>query len=69
MQRSDFELNVTEEPPTKDQLRSILEYIGARRAKDVIEGAKDEADAMARLVEDSSRFQRPIVRAPYFIRS
>ncbi|MCJ1404431.1 hypothetical protein MMC11_007656 [Xylographa trunciseda] len=61
IQRSEFELNVTEEPPTSDQLRTILEYVGARRAKDVVDGAKDESDAMRLLKEDSKRFKRPVV--------
>ncbi|MCJ1408313.1 hypothetical protein MMC19_002388 [Ptychographa xylographoides] len=61
IQRSEFELNVTEKPPTSDQLRTILEYVGAKRAKDVVEGAKDENDAMRKLQEDSSRFKRPVI--------
>ena len=61
IQRSEFELNVTEEPPTSDQLRSILEYVGARRAKDIVDGARDENDAMRLLKEDNKRFRRPVV--------
>ncbi|MCJ1476150.1 hypothetical protein MMC13_004815 [Lambiella insularis] len=61
IQRSEFELNVTEDPPTGDQLRTILEYVGARRAKDVVEGARNESDAMRMLKEDSKRFRRPVV--------
>ncbi|MCJ1434422.1 hypothetical protein MMC27_003790 [Xylographa pallens] len=61
IQRSEFELNVTEEPPTSDQLRTILEYVGARRAKDIIDGARDEGDAMRLLKEDSKRFRRPVI--------
>ena len=61
IQRSEFELNVTEEPPTSDQLRTILEYVGARRVKDVVDGAKDESDAMRLLKEDSKKFRRPVV--------
>ncbi|MCJ1393675.1 hypothetical protein MMC18_006551, partial [Xylographa bjoerkii] len=61
VQRSEFELNVTEEPPTSDQLRTILEYVGARKVKDVIDGAKNESDAMRLLKEDSKRFRRPVI--------
>lgn len=61
IQRSAFELNVTEDPPTSDQLRTILEYVGARRAKDVVTGAKDENDAMKMLQEDGKKFKRPVV--------
>ncbi|MCJ1335711.1 hypothetical protein MMC09_000984 [Bachmanniomyces sp. S44760] len=60
-QRSEFELNVTEDPPTSDQLRSILEYIGAKKAKDIVEGARDFGDAQKKLEEDGSRFKRPVV--------
>lgn len=61
IQRSEFELNVTEEPPTTDQLRSILEYVGGSRAKDVVEGARNEADAIKTLAQDPSKFRAPIV--------
>lgn len=60
-ERTEFELNITEDPPTSDQLRSIFEYIGAKRAADLVKGAKDEADAMKRLREDGENFRRPVV--------
>ena len=63
-QRSEFELNVTEAPPTSDQLRSILEYIGIRKVGDVVKGATDESDAMKRLKENADNFQRPVVWVP-----
>ena len=62
MQRTDFELNVTEVPPTRDQLKTILDYIGAWRVKEVVEGARDENDAVTRLNQDPSTFKAPIVR-------
>ncbi|KUJ23240.1 DUF1687-domain-containing protein [Mollisia scopiformis] len=58
--RPQFELDVTEEPPTQDQLKSILEYVGARNAGTIIKGARDEADAMKKLKESSENFQRPV---------
>ena len=61
MQRAEFELNVTEDPPTKDQLRTILEYVGAKKASQLVEGARDEADAMKKLGEDGAKFKRPVV--------
>ena len=57
----EFELNVTEDPPTPDQLRSILEYVGAKRAGDIVRGARNESDAIRKLKEDSGTFQRPLV--------
>lgn len=62
IQRSEFELNITEEPPTSDQLKSILEYVGGSRAKDVVEGARNEADAIKSLAQDPSKFRAPVVR-------
>jgi len=61
--RPEFELEVTEEPPTQDQLKSILEYVGAQKAGTIIKGAKDEADAMKKLKENTENFQRPVVRS------
>ena len=64
IQRTQFELNVTEDPPTGDQLRTILEYVGSGggRAGQIVEGATDEADALKKLKEDPSRFKPPVVR-------
>lgn len=59
--RQEFELEVTEEAPTHDQLKSILEYVGAPKAGTIIRGAKDEADALKKLKENSENFQRPVV--------
>ncbi|KAH8601252.1 thioredoxin-like protein [Bisporella sp. PMI_857] len=58
-QRIDFELEVTEEPPTEDQLRSILEYLGGNSAGKAIRGAKDEADALRKLKANGDSFERP----------
>lgn len=60
-QRIEFELDVTEEPPTADQLKSILEYLGGPSAVGrVIEGAKDEKDALRMLKADGNTFKRPL---------
>lgn len=61
IQRTEFTLDITEDPPTGDQLRSILEYVGARKAREVVDGARDEGDALRRLKEDPSRFRAPVV--------
>lgn len=60
-QRKDFELEVTEQPPTGDQLRSILEYVGAQRAGDLVKGARGEAEAMRRVAGSGESFERPVV--------
>ncbi|KAI4204961.1 MAG: hypothetical protein LQ350_000813 [Teloschistes chrysophthalmus] len=64
LQRTEFELNVTEDPPTSDQLRTILEYVGSGggRAGQIVEGATDESDALKKLKEDPGRFKQPVVR-------
>jgi hypothetical protein len=59
-ERTEFELDVTEAPPTSDQLKNILEYLGGSAAK-VIPGAADESDALRRLKADGETFQRPLV--------
>lgn len=59
--RQEFELEVTEEPPTQDQLKNILEYVGGQKISTIIKGARDEADAMKKLKENSENFQRPVV--------
>ena len=55
-------MEVTEEPPTTDQFRTILEYLGGgKRAGELVEGARDEADAMKKLKENAKAFRRPLV--------
>jgi hypothetical protein len=64
--RREFELNITEDPPTPDQLKSMLEYVGAQKASTFIKGAKDEADAMMKLEQNVENLQWPIVCYPIF---
>lgn len=61
-ERTEFELDVTEAPPTADQLKNILEYLGGPSAVGrIIEGAKDETDALRRLKADGETFKRPLI--------
>jgi len=60
-QRPEFELEITEELPTEDQLKSILDYVGAGKAGTVIKGARDEADALKKMKVSSDNFERPVV--------
>jgi Protein of unknown function (DUF1687) len=62
-------LDVTEGPPTADQLRSILEFVGASKAGDLVEGAADEADAQRRIRLNGSSFKRPTVRLSVMLSS
>lgn len=59
--RPEFELEVTEAPPTADQLHSILEYLGVHRVGDVVTGAKNESEALKKLELNQDSFQRPLV--------
>jgi arsenate reductase-like glutaredoxin family protein len=53
LERVEFELDVTEAPPTGDQLKNIIDYLGGPSAvSKVISGAQDEADAVRRLKAD-----------------
>ena len=61
LQRHDFDLDVTEAPPTGDQLRTLLEYIGEQKAGTLVEGAKDAKDAMAKLKASAAAFRAPVV--------
>lgn len=62
--REQFELNVTEEPPTEDQVKTILEYVGSSGISNVIKGANNEKDALRKFKESKDNFVRPVVRVP-----
>lgn len=55
---------MTEEPPTEDQLKSILEYVGASEISKLVKGAKTELEAVKKLKENGENFQRPVVGFP-----
>ncbi|OAP56743.1 hypothetical protein AYL99_08855 [Fonsecaea erecta] len=59
--RDPFELEITEQPPTPDQLKSIFEYVGSGRAADLVKGAASESDALRKVKQDGSLFTRPVV--------
>ncbi|CAD6506454.1 BgTH12-07380, partial [Blumeria graminis f. sp. triticale] len=58
--RDPFELEVNEEPPTQDQLRSIFEYTGIANIGNVVKGATDTVDAWKKLKANNDSFQRPL---------
>ena len=39
-----------------------MEYVGGTRAKDVVDGARNEGDAIRTLGQDPSKFRAPVVR-------
>jgi len=60
-QREPFELDITEAPPTPDQLNSILEYVGAGKVGQLVKGASSPSDALKKLKENPDNFIRPVV--------
>ncbi|TQS34166.1 hypothetical protein Golomagni_05461 [Golovinomyces magnicellulatus] len=58
--RAPFELNVTEDPPTTEQVQTILNYVGSNGISKVIKDARDEKDALKKFKENSESFQRPV---------
>ncbi|KAJ2977257.1 hypothetical protein NQ176_g4474 [Zarea fungicola] len=58
--RAPFELNITEDPPTTDQIQTILGYVGTGGIAKIIKGARDEKDALKRFKESKENFLRPL---------
>ncbi|KAG5953870.1 hypothetical protein E4U53_001318 [Claviceps sorghi] len=58
--RDPFELNITEEPPTVEQVRTILDYIGKESINKVVQGATNEKDALKKFRESKENFLRPV---------
>ncbi|KAG7412195.1 thioredoxin-like protein [Fusarium sp. MPI-SDFR-AT-0072] len=59
--RDQFELNITEDPPTDDQVKTILEYVGSSGIPNVIKGANNEKEALRKFKESKENFIRPVV--------
>ncbi|RMJ09738.1 hypothetical protein BHE90_011889 [Fusarium euwallaceae] len=59
--REQFELNVTEDPPTEDQVKTIMEYVGTSGISNIIKGANNEKDALKKFKESKENFLRPVV--------
>jgi hypothetical protein len=64
--RSEFQLDITEAPPTPDQLQTILGYVGRQGIPSVVTGANDEAEAMKKFKENVENFRRPVVCSSRF---
>lgn len=58
--RSEFDLDVTEKPPTQDQLRTIIDYVG--NPGTVVSGAGTVEEALRKFKQDAESFKRPVVR-------
>lgn len=60
--RDQFELNITEEAPTPDQVKTILEYVGKGAISTIIKGAHNEKEALKKYQENKESLLRPVVR-------
>lgn len=59
--RPEFKLEITEQPPTPDQLQTILEYAGSQHIPSIVKGATTQDEALRRFRESVENFQRPVV--------
>ncbi|KAK8216079.1 thioredoxin-like protein [Phyllosticta capitalensis] len=57
----EFDLDIQEAPPTTDQVRTILEYIGQERAGEIIQGANSEEEAVRKFKLNAGSISRPLV--------
>ena len=61
VRRPEFKLEITETPPTVDQLRTILDYVGKAKVGTIVKGATDQEEALRRFGEDVENLRRPVV--------
>ncbi|KAK8074936.1 hypothetical protein PG997_009599 [Apiospora hydei] len=59
--RPEFDLNITEDAPTTDQLQTILEYVGQNKIGTVIPGTNSNKDALKKFKESTDNFKRPVI--------
>lgn len=59
--RDPFELDITEDIPTKDQLKCIFDYVGGSKAAQLVKGASSQSDALKKMQENPDTFIRPVV--------
>jgi len=62
--RDVFELTITEEPPTADQLTTILSYAGDSAIPSVVQGASSVTEALKLFKQNADNLKRPVVRRP-----
>jgi len=60
--RDVFELNITEEAPTAEQLGTILDYVGKPGLSSVVKGANTPTEALNLFKKNPDNLQRPLVR-------
>ncbi|KAI1366642.1 DUF1687-domain-containing protein [Xylaria arbuscula] len=59
--RASFQLDISEDLPTADQVQTILEYAGKSKISSIINGASTEKDALRKFKENAENFKRPVI--------
>ncbi|KAI0436512.1 DUF1687-domain-containing protein [Xylaria telfairii] len=59
--RPPFELNITEDLPTRDQLKTILGYVGKSKISSIVQGATSENDALKKFKQSPDSFKQPVI--------
>jgi hypothetical protein len=59
-QQTEFQLEITEDPPTPDQLKTILEYVGNSSIPFIVKGANTENEAFRKLKESIDNDTMPL---------
>ncbi|KAL1633089.1 hypothetical protein SLS56_003160 [Neofusicoccum ribis] len=60
-EQHEFDLEVQEQPPTSDQVETILTYLGADNASKVVEGATNQEEAVRKFKLNANSFIKPLV--------
>ncbi|KAK4219068.1 putative redox protein fmp46, mitochondrial [Rhypophila decipiens] len=61
IQRDEFDINITEEPPTSSQLETILDYAGTVGIPQIVKGAESKKEALEKFKQSTENFNRPVV--------
>ncbi|KAK5636884.1 hypothetical protein RRF57_012596 [Xylaria bambusicola] len=59
--RASFQLDITEDLPTADQMQTILEYVGKNKISSVINGTSTVREALKKFKENVDNLQRPLI--------
>lgn len=60
-EQAEFTFEAQEEPPTSDQVETILEYLGADSAGKVVQGATTQEEALKKFKMNANSFSKPLV--------
>lgn len=60
--REPFQLEIVETPPTQDQLKTLLGYLGDTDLTKLVSGATNKSEAVNKLNENTESLIRPVVR-------